>query len=202
MTSRIGSIAGALLLVASLPLAAQERAGPPGPPPIERLEQLRIERLQETLGLTEEQTETLRQQMERSHESMRETFERQKEAMDALEESLAGQPVDQDALRRALADVEAAREQMERQREQHMAELGRTLTLEQRAKFLLFNRQFDSRLRELVERHRGRGHAPPGEPGLGPERREPTREEMIESLEKRIAEMQQELQELRSGSRD
>lgn len=202
MTIRIGSIAGALLLVASLPLAAQERTAPPGPPPIERLERLRFERLQETLELSEEQTETLRQQMERSHESMRESFDRQREAMDALEESLAEEPVDQEALQRTLADVETAREQMERHREQHMAELGRTLTPEQRAKFLLFNRQFDSRLREIVERHRGRGPGPPDGPGLGPDRREPTRDEKIESLEKRIDEMQRELQELRSGADD
>ncbi|HYO46065.1 MAG TPA: periplasmic heavy metal sensor [Gemmatimonadota bacterium] len=212
MTIRTGSIGGALLLMASLPLAAQEPSRPPGPPPIERLEQLRLERLQESLGLTEEQTETLREQMERSHGAMRESFERQKQAMEALEESLAGRPVDQETLRRALADVQAAREQMERQREEHVTQLGKTLTLEQRAKFLLFNRQFDARLRELVERHRERGHAPPGReggaaalrgaPGWGPERREPTREEKIESLEKRIAEMQRELDELRSGSDD
>jgi hypothetical protein len=117
--------------------------------------------------------------------------------MEALEKSLGSQPADQEALRRSLAEVEAARAQMERQREQHMAELGRTLTLEQRAKFLLFNRQFDSRLRELVERHRGREHGDRGAPGM--ERREPTREEKIESLEKRIAEMQRELEALRSA---
>ena len=71
------------------------------------------------------------------------------------------------------------------EREQHVAELSRTLTLERRAKFLLFNRQFDSRLRELVERHRG-GHADPDGPGRDAERR--------------IAEMHRELAELRADS--
>ncbi|MGH7589498.1 MAG: hypothetical protein ACRELU_13000 [Gemmatimonadota bacterium] len=68
-----------------------------------------------------------------------------------------------------------------------------------RAKFLLFNRQFDSRLRELVERHRG-GHADPDGPGRDAERRPPTREERIESLERRIAQRQRELEELLADS--
>lgn len=198
MTIRIGAIAGALVGITSLPVAAQERAAPP-PPPHERIERLRLDRLQESLDLTDEQTETLRQQMERSHEAMRESFDRQKDAMEALEQSLAARPPDEGALRRALAEVETAREAMEREREQHVAELSRTLTLEQRAKFLLFNRQFDSRLRELVERHRG-GHAPPGDLGRGPERYGASRAERIESLERRIAEMQRELEELRADS--
>ena len=80
-----------------------------------------------------------------------------------------------------------------------MVELSRTLTLEQRAKFLLFNRRFDSRVWELVERHR-RGHGAPDRPGRDAERRPPTREERIESLERCIAEMQRELEELRADS--
>jgi Spy/CpxP family protein refolding chaperone len=200
MTIRIGAVAGALVLLTSLPIAAQERPAPP-PPPHERIERLRIDRLQKSLGLSDEQTETLRRQMERSHESMRESFERQQEAMEALEQSLAARPPDEDALRRALAEVETARQAMEREREQHVAELARTLTLEQRAKFLLFNRQFDSRLRELVERHR-EGHAPPDDPARVPERRPPSSEERIESLERRIAEMQREIEELRAGDDD
>ena len=198
MTMRTGTIAGALLLATSLPLAAQERAAPPGPPH-ERIERLRIERLHEALGLTDEQTETLRRQMERSHESMRASFERHRQAMAALERSLATRPADEGALRRALADVESARVAMEREREQHMAELSRTLTLEQRAKFLLFNRQFDSRLRELVEKHHGRESGIRGE-ARATERRDPSREEKIASLERRIAEMQSEIARLRAGA--
>jgi Spy/CpxP family protein refolding chaperone len=205
MTIRIGTIAGALLLATMPPLAAQERAAPP-PQPHERIERLRLERLHESLGLTEEQTETLRRQMERSHQSMRASFERQRQAMEALEKSLAQRPPDEAALGRALAEVETARESMEREREQHMAELSRTLTLEQRARFLLFNREFDSRLRELVERHRhGRqgdaAHgAPPARafPGWGPDQRPATREQKIEFLEQGIREMQRQLDELRS----
>jgi Spy/CpxP family protein refolding chaperone len=203
MTMRIGTIGAALLLGAALPLAAQERPAPP--PPHERIERLRMERLHESLGLTEEQTETLRRQMERSHEAMRQSFERQREAMEALEKSLAERPPDEEALRRAMAGVETAREAMEREREQHMAELSRTLTLEQRARFLLFNREFDSRLRELVEKHRhGRegsmGHegAPPALPGRVPDPPRATREQKIEFLEERVRELQRQLEELRA----
>ena len=210
MKIRIPTLAGALLLAAALPVLAQERAAPAGPPAIERLEKLRLERLQESLGLTEEQTETLRRQMEENRAAMRESFERQHAAMESLHESLKAEPANQEALRRALADVEAARARMDELRDRQMADLGRTLTLEQRAKFLLFNRQFDSRLRELVERrHGGRPGEPRGmrdapgahrPPGVGPDRPEPTREQRIELLEKRIEEMQRQLEELRSGS--
>ena len=199
MTIRTGTMAATLLLATSLPLAAQERAAPPGPPH-ERIERLRLERLHEALGLTDEQTETLRRQMERSHEAMRASFDRQREAMEALERSLASRPPDEGALRRALAEVESARVAMEREREQHMAELSRTLTLEQRAKFLLFNRHFDSRLRELVDQHRGRGRDDHAGHDAAPERREPSREQRIESLERRIAEMRSELERLRADS--
>jgi Spy/CpxP family protein refolding chaperone len=202
MTMRIGTIGAALLLAAVLPLAAQERAAP-HPPPHERIERLRLDRLHESLGLTEEQTEALRGQMERSHQALRESFARQREAMEALEKSLAERPPDEEELRRAMAEVETAREAMERERERHMAELARTLTVEQRARFLLFNREFDSRLRELVEKHRhgragdaGRG-APPA-PGRGPDPGPATREQKIEFLERRIRELQRQLDELRS----
>jgi Spy/CpxP family protein refolding chaperone len=201
MRMRSGTIAAALLLATGLPLAAQEGAAPR--PPHERIERLRMERLHESLGLTEEQTEALRLQMERSHEAMRESFARQREAMEALERSLAARPPDDEALRRAMADVETAREAMEQEREQHMAELARTLTVEQRARFLLFNREFDSRLRELVEKHRhGRaGDAGPAiapAPGRGPDQGPATREQKIEFLERRIRELQRQLDELRS----
>jgi Spy/CpxP family protein refolding chaperone len=203
MTMRIVTIGAALLLGAVLPLAAQERPAPP--PPHERIERLRMERLHESLGLTEEQTETLRRQMERSHEAMRQSFGRQREAMEALEKSLAERPPDEEALRRAMAEVETAREAMEREREQHMAELSRTLTLEQRARFLLFNREFDSRLRELVEKHRhGRegvaAHegAPRALPWRVPDPPQATHEQKIEFLEQRIRELQRQLEELRA----
>lgn len=211
MTSRIPIIVAALLLSASLPLAGQERSAPPSPPSVERLQQLRFERLHEALGLSRQQAAALHEQMMRSYQEMRGSFQRQQEAIEELEEKLATDPVDEEALRRSLAEVEAARAQMEAQRERHMAELERTLSLEQRAKFLLFNRRFDSRLRELVEQHRGRHGeaprgtpdgvaAPPGPPGRGPDPRQATREQKIEFLEKRIQELERQLEELRSDA--
>ena len=201
MRVRMGIVAGALVLATGASLDAQETDPPHDRPAIERLERLRFERLHQALGLTEEQAATIHEQMERSHAVMRESFERQKEAMETLERNLAAKPIDEDALRRSLAEVEAARAQMESERERHVAELGRTLTTEQRARFLLFNRQFDTRLRELVDRHHERGGGyERGRRGEG--RPEATREVRIQALEKRISEMQRELEALRSGSDD
>ena len=207
MRVRMGIVAGALMLVTASSLGAQEQGRTHDRPAIERLERLRLERLHEALGLTEEQAATIHEQMERSHAAMRESFQRQKKAMEALERDLAKSPVDEEALRRSLAEVESARAQMESERERHVVELGRTLTTEQRARFLLFNRQFDTRLRELVDRHHEQGNggergARRGEGRRGEGRGERTREERIEALEKRIGEMQQELEALRSGADD
>ena len=172
MRSRI-AIAAALLLWASS-LAAQERLAPPGGrpqgmPPIERLEELRFQRLQEALGLTDEQTQMLRRQVNANREAIRLSLERERSAVQALERTLASEPVDEQALQRNLDAVDAARAEMERVRRDQMAGLARILSPEQRAKFLLFNRRFDARLRELVEEHRGRGQG--GRPGTPSDRR-------------------------------
>src|SRR5687767_12420217 len=111
MRSRI-AIAAALLIWAS-PLAAQERLAPPGgppqgPPPIERLEELRFQRLQEALGLTDEQTRMLRRQVNANREAIRLSLERERSAVQALERTLASQPVDEQALQRNLDAVDAA----------------------------------------------------------------------------------------------
>jgi hypothetical protein len=53
---------------------------------------------------------------------------------------------------------------MERVRREQIEGLSRVLTAEQRARYLLFNRRFDARLRELIEERR-RGQT---RPGLGP----------------------------------
>ena len=164
MRIRIAIVAGALLLWA-IPMAAQERLARPGDraqeaSPIERLEELRFQRLRETLGLTDEQTRMLRRQVNANREAMRLSLERERSAVQALERTLASEPVDEQALQRNLDAVDAARAEMERVRRDQMDGLARILNPEQRAKFLLFNRRFDARLRELIDQRRGRADHP------------------------------------------
>lgn len=167
MRSRIAIPVVALgLLLSATSIAAQERLAPRGgtqpEPPIERLEQVRFERLQAALGLTDEQTRTLRRQVTANREALRLSLERERAAVQALERTLASEPVDEDALQRTLDAVDDARTEMERVRRDQMEGLSRILNPEQRARFLLFNRRFDARLRELIDQRRGQATNAPG----------------------------------------
>ncbi|HUP00407.1 MAG TPA: periplasmic heavy metal sensor [Gemmatimonadota bacterium] len=159
-----------LLALTAAPLIAQEapeRRPPrqaPAPPALERLERFRIERLQEALELNDEQARTLRESMEAAGRAYRQALVQQREAMERLRRELRSQPVERDALDRALEALENERRTLERLREEERGDIERLLTPEQRAKFLLFNRQFDERLRELITKRR-QGSAP-GAPGL------------------------------------
>ncbi|HJU86681.1 MAG TPA: periplasmic heavy metal sensor [Gemmatimonadota bacterium] len=140
--------------------ATQRRA-----PALERLEALRYERLQAALNLSEEQTQAVRRLATANREALRRSIEREQAAVQALERTLATEPLDEQALARSLDAVETARADMERVRRDHLEELSQVLTAEQRARYLLFNRRFDARLRELIEERRDAG-APRVRPGL------------------------------------
>lgn len=179
MRHRIVIAVGSLLLSAAS-IGAQERLAPPDAqrqapseesarqaPAVERLEALRYERLQAALGLSDEQTRTLRRLVAANREALRLSMEQEQAAVRALELTLDSEPVDEDALARSLAAVEAARADMERLRREQIEGLSRVLTPEQRARYLLFNRRFDARLRELIEERRG-AHRAPDTPGVRP----------------------------------
>ena len=182
MTLRIALALGSLLL-AAVPLAAQERLAPRDAPrqapAVERLEALRYERLQAALGLSDEQTRALRRLVSANREALRLSMEREQAAVQALEQTLASEPVDDQAVARSLDAVEGARAEMERLRREQIEGLSRVLTPEQRARYLLFNRRFDARLRELIEERRGAHRAPdtsgvrPGLRGRSPSDRRP-----------------------------
>jgi Spy/CpxP family protein refolding chaperone len=169
MRIRIVMAMGSLLLAAGA-LPAQERLAPPDSvpgqnapaetrdraPALERLEALRYQRLQNALGLSDEQTRALRRLATANRDALRQSMEREQAAVRALERTLAAEPVDEDELARSLDAVESARADMERVRREQIEGLSRVLTPEQRARYLLFNRRFDARLRELIEERRER----------------------------------------------
>jgi Spy/CpxP family protein refolding chaperone len=177
MRSRIVTALCSILLSAAS-LAAQDRLAPPSDaapgqapaqrraPAVERLEAIRYQRLQEALGLTDEQTRNLRRLATANRDAFRQSMDREQAAVLALERTLAREPVDEVALARSLDAVEAARADMERLRREQIEGLSRVLTAEQRARYLLFNRRFDARLRELVEERRGVPGTPGARPGL------------------------------------
>jgi Spy/CpxP family protein refolding chaperone len=167
------------VLLSAASLAAQEGLAPPDAqrqapteestrwgPGVERLEALRYQRLQAALGLSDEQMRALRRLTTANREALRESMQREQAAVRALERTLASEPVDEDALARSLDAVEAARADMERLRREQIEGLSHVLTPEQRARYLLFNRRFDARLRELIEERRAAPVTPGARPGL------------------------------------
>lgn len=145
------------VLILALALAARPAAAQVAPD-VQRLEELRLQRMKDALSLTEEEMDSLRTALEEIRGESRRLRETQREAMEALREALRREPPDGEALGRALESLEGRRAETERLREEHRRRLSDVLGPEQRARFLLFNHHFNSRLRELMERRLG---APP-----------------------------------------
>jgi septal ring factor EnvC (AmiA/AmiB activator) len=201
-------LAAALALVA-VPALAQE--------PDERLERLRLERMQQALELSAEQAQAVSQSMDELRRAMEESRRREREAMEEMRSALRDEPVDQGELQESIAAIEREREAAVRAHREQAERLRQQLNVEQQAKLMLFNREFDTRLRELVRQRGGAprpGMAPGpgrGRPGVAPRpnrgpgvtrgapMREPrTREEQIAHLQQQISRLQQRLTELQS----
>lgn len=167
---RAAALAAALLLALVGPLAAQER-----PPSAERLERMRMERLRQTLELDRQEAAALERQMGENRRAVREARARMADAERELRLALRNRPPDRRAIEHSLRSLEAERQALQRRHEAHERALAATLTPEQRAKLLLFNQQFDRRLRELMDRRGSatvlRGNAPlaPGARGCPPD---------------------------------
>jgi Spy/CpxP family protein refolding chaperone len=160
MMSRI-VMASLFLLAAATPLAGQR--------PAERLEELRMRRLQDALRLDDEEAAVVAGAMEEVRRVEREARRRELAALGRLRAALQSDPVDQVAIREALDAIDAERETIVRVRREQAERLEQRLTPEQRGKLMLFNRQFEHRLRALlIER---RGSAPMRRPVLPPGRR-------------------------------
>ncbi|MCK5439084.1 MAG: periplasmic heavy metal sensor [Gemmatimonadetes bacterium] len=146
----------ALLIVIALglsgsPLIGQEVDTPAG---VEQLERVRLERLQKALELNDREARELETVMLEFRRQNRQAAAERRRATQRLQQALQEEPVNDDEVRRALDQVEAQRHTTERLREQQRQRLGQLLTPQQRAKFMLFNRQFDARLRQLMAQRR------------------------------------------------
>ena len=140
-----------LALVA--PAWAQEGVPPdlPGGPdrPFERIQQLRKVRLMEMLEMKEEQSVRFMARFNAFEEQRRKSMADRSDAMDRLER-LVRNKADSTECTKAFAEILKLDESMVDQRRQFFASLSDLLTIEQRAKFLLFERRFQKELREAM----------------------------------------------------
>jgi hypothetical protein len=138
-------------------LQLQAQPGPdPGRRPYERIERWKKVRMIEFLDLSEEQSARFFARLN-EHEKKRRTFqEEETEALDRLERLLRNRASESE-YPEAFSAVLEAREKVGAEERAFFQGLDDLLSVEQRAKFLLFQRQFELQLRDAFREMR-RGH--------------------------------------------
>ncbi|MER3522519.1 MAG: hypothetical protein C4326_00245 [Ignavibacteria bacterium] len=146
----------ALLTLCSIGVA---QAQPQEGAPLQRIERFKKMRMIETLELNEEQSVRFFARYN-EHEKMRRDLLRQKdEVLDKIERLLRnnGEPKEYEKL---FADVIAINRRLGEERLDFFNGLSDLLTIEQRAKLLLFERRFENELREAMREARQRRRGP------------------------------------------
>ncbi len=176
------------LATAGVPALAQQRQmqGPPdetdvdpgpgrgGPPSEEKREELRkkveairIWRLTEVLKLDEKTAAkffpVLSSLTQRRNELMRENMEAERELRLYLD---AGKP-DEKKIKAALATLEKNHHEMVKLNEKEIEATKDYLTVEQQARYLIFQHEFEREIREKIAGARGQGMGMRGGPGQG-----------------------------------
>jgi Spy/CpxP family protein refolding chaperone len=150
------------LLVLALLVSAAASAQPGGPEgprgwqrSVERIEHLKKVRLVEMLDLTEEQSVRFFARRNDHENIMQSLMKEKNDRLDRIERMVrnAADPAD---IEKAFPEVLAAEAQLHQERERFFRSLSDLLTAEQRAKFLLFERQFERELREAMRDARQR----------------------------------------------
>ena len=136
-----------LVMVPSLLLA--QPGNPQDPRPFERIEQWKKVRLIEILELKEDQSARFFARMSDHDRQRRELMHAKGESLDKVERLVRNRAAASD-LEKVLPEVLAADDKIREEQRAFYAGLSDLLTAEQRAKLLLFERQFEKELREAM----------------------------------------------------
>jgi Spy/CpxP family protein refolding chaperone len=117
--------------------------------PFERIEQWKKVRLIEILELKEDQSARFFARMSDHDRQRRELMHAKGEALDRIERLVRNRAAAAD-LEKALPEVLAADDKVRDEQRAFFGGLSDILTVEQRAKLLLFERQFEKELREAM----------------------------------------------------
>ncbi len=120
----------------------------------ERIEILRLWKMIEFLDLTEEQSDKFLPLLHRFQEAEKELKTVKRELFDSLKEDLESKEPDQGKIRAILTELEKNQEALEKERKDFLIDSGKTLNLIQEARLLLFEREFERKLRETIRKLR------------------------------------------------
>jgi DNA-directed RNA polymerase subunit F len=138
-----------LILLTADPLFAQRTQQPRRGPAMERIEQLRKLRMMEAMRLDEETSIRFFTRYNRHRERLRELQERREAHIRHLEE-LNRQGASAEEIEKALEELRSFDRAYAEAKNQFVEELREILTPEQRARYFIFEENFNRFLRELM----------------------------------------------------
>lgn len=145
----------AALLITSARVTGQPFGSPPDARQGERIEQLKKVRLVEMLDLNEEQAVRFFARMNEFENSRRDLQKQRMELLDKVER-LVRNDAEEKEFEKIFPELLAADQKLFQEKEKFFAGLGDILTVAQRGKFLLFERQFERELRDAMKEVRRR----------------------------------------------
>jgi len=140
----------------------------------QRVEAMRMWRLTKALDLDEKTSARLFPLLNKYDKRRFESERALREGIRELREALRDKR--EERLKALLAKLEKGHEEIMRTNDAERADLKKVLTLEQQARFILFQQEFDMEMRRMIEearekrRDRAPGQGPFGPPPPGPER--------------------------------
>ena len=134
------------------------------------IETIRIWKMTEVLGLSEDQAAKLFPKLTQLEVSRREFYRRQRLLRDEIAELLRRQPVREGDIKRRLEDLERTEVDFKGRERTVRIELQAILSLEQQARLALFEERFEAEMRRTIQdiRQRRQGLRPGPGPGFGP----------------------------------
>ena len=155
------AMVGLFMMIVLLTYTAASQSFAPPAPGHERLQRFKKMRLVEVLKLNEDESVRFFAKQSAHEDKIRELMKSRNETLDALDRK-AEEKSDQKVIQKLSADVLNIDEQVFAERKRYQEELRNFLTPEQFGKFLVFERNFEHRMREAMEdmmqnrRHRDR----------------------------------------------
>ncbi len=123
----------------------------------ENIETFRMWKLLDALDLSSEQSTQFLPVLKEFQDAKHRFHDKRREYLRELEDALESEDND-NKLKKALAGLEYARGEFEREFAGFLEKAKSILTLEQQAKFHLFEEKFERKLRDTIQEIRGKGH--------------------------------------------